>query len=41
MLSPEEQQALLDEFKSNTGVFTDRQSGKKINYADSTVIQAK
>jgi len=41
MLSPEEQQALLDEFKSNQGVFTDRQSGKKINYADATDLQAK
>jgi len=41
MLSPEEQQALLDEFKSNAGVFTDRQSGKKINYADATDLQAK
>ncbi|MCI4435493.1 MAG: hypothetical protein JHC33_01605 [Ignisphaera sp.] len=41
MLSPEEQQELLDEFKSNQGVFTDRQSGKKINYADATDLQAK
>ena len=41
MLSPEEQQALLDEFKAKPGVFTDRQSGKKINYADATDLQAK
>ena len=41
MLSPEEQQALLDEFKAKSGTFTDRQSGKKINYADATDLQAK
>jgi hypothetical protein len=41
MLSSEEQQALLDEFKAKSGTFTDRQSGKKINYADATDLQAK
>jgi alkylated DNA repair dioxygenase AlkB len=41
MLSQEEQQALLDEFKSKSGTFTDRASGKKINYADATDLQAK
>jgi hypothetical protein len=41
MLSQEEQQALLDEFKSKSGTFTDRASGKKIEYADATDLQAK
>ena len=41
MLSQEEQQALLDEFKAKSGTFTDRASGKKINYADATDLQAK
>jgi len=41
MLSSEEQQALLDEFKAKSGTFIDRQSGKKINYADATDLQAK
>ena len=41
MLSQEEQQALLDEFKSKSGTFKDRASGKKINYADATDLQAK
>lgn len=41
MLSEEEQQALLDEFKSKSGTFTDRASGKKIAYADATDLEAK
>ena len=41
MLSPEQRQAILDEFKSKSGTFTDRASGKKIAYADATDLQAK
>ena len=41
MLSPSEQQALLDEFKSQEGEFTDRESGKKIAYSEATDLQAK
>jgi len=41
MLSPEEQRALLDEFKSKSGTFTDRASRKKIAYADATDLQAE
>ena len=41
MLSEEEQQALLNEFKSKSGTFTDRASGKKIAYADATDLEAK
>ncbi len=41
MLSKEEQQALLDEFKSQTGTFVDRASGKKIAYENATDQQAK
>ena len=41
MLSSEEQQALLDEFKAKSGTFKDRESGKKINYSDATDLQAK
>ena len=41
MLSSEEQQALLDEFKSKAGKFTDRASGKKIAYDQATDLQAK
>jgi hypothetical protein len=40
-LTPDEQQAIIDEFKSNTGKFTDRETGKKIAYADATNLQAK
>ena len=41
MLSKEEQQALLDEFKSQAGTFVDRASGKKIAYENATDQQAK
>ena len=40
-LSDSEKQAILDEFKAKSGEFTDRQSGKKIAYADATDTQAK
>lgn len=40
-LSPEERQAILDEFKSKKGEFKDRQSGKMIAYVDATDQQAK
>jgi len=40
-LSQEERQAILDEFKAKKGEFIDRQSGKKIAYADATDQQAK
>ena len=35
-LSPDERTALNDEFRNKAGQFTDRASGKKINYADAT-----
>ena len=41
ILSKEEQQALLDEFKSKAGTFVDRASGKKIAYDQATDTQAK
>ena len=41
MLSSAEQQALLDEFKAKSGTFTDRESGKQIEYADATDKQAE
>lgn len=41
MLSKEEQQALLDEFKAKSGTFVDRASGKKIAYDEATDTQAK
>jgi len=40
-LSSEEQQALLDEFKSKTGKFKDRESGKMLFYEEATDNQAK
>ena len=40
-LSDAQQQALLDEFKAKSGSFTDRATGKKIDYADATDEQAK
>ncbi len=40
-LSQGEQQAILDEFKAQTGTFLDRESGKRIDYADATDQQAK
>ena len=40
-LSNDDKQALLDEFKSKSGTFIDRQSGKKIKYSDATDAQAK
>jgi predicted NAD-dependent protein-ADP-ribosyltransferase YbiA (DUF1768 family) len=40
-LTPEQRQLILDEFKAKAGQFTDRASGKKINYADATDQQAK
>jgi hypothetical protein len=41
MLSDEEQEALLTEFKSKAGTFTDRASGKKISYNGASDLQAK
>jgi len=41
MLTPEQQQALLTEFKSKSGKFLDRETGKKINYDEATDLQAK
>ena len=41
MLSSEEQQALLSEFKNRDGFFTDRQTGKKIPFLEATDLQAK
>ena len=40
-LSEAEQDALIAEFKSKTGTFLDRASGKKIDYANATDEQAK
>lgn len=40
-LSPEQQKAIIDEFHSNQGTFTDRQTGQQINYEDATDLQAK
>ncbi len=40
-VSSEDQQVILDEFKAKKGTFTDRQSGRKIDYADATDRQAK
>ena len=40
-LSKGEQQSILDEFKSQTGTFLDRESGRRIDYADATDQQAK
>ena len=41
MLSPEQQRALLEEFKAKSGTFLDRETGKKIDYAKATDKQAK
>jgi hypothetical protein len=41
MLPATEQQALLNEFKSKPGTFKDRQSGKQIEHADATDVQAE
>jgi len=40
-LSKAQRQELINEFKSKPGSFTDRASGKKINYADATNLQAE
>jgi len=40
-LTPEQRQLILDEFRAKAGQFTDRASGKKINYAEATDRQAK
>jgi hypothetical protein len=40
-LSESKQRALLDEFKSQKGEFTDRQTGKKIKYSEATDLEAK
>lgn len=40
-LTGDQQRALLDEFKSQKGEFTDRASGKKIRFEDATDIEAK
>jgi hypothetical protein len=41
ILSPGEQQALLDEFKSKSGFFTDRETKTRIAYSEATDEQAK
>lgn len=41
MLPASEQEALLNEFRSKSGVFTDRASGKEITYIDATDKQAE
>ena len=41
ILTPEEQNALIDEFKDKTGTFLDRETGKKILYSEATDDQAK
>ncbi len=41
ILNIDEQQALLDEFRNRPGQFTDRQTKKKIDFADATDLQAK
>jgi hypothetical protein len=41
MLPAAEQEALLNEFKSKSGAFTDRASGKEIAYIDATDKQAE
>jgi len=41
MLSPEEQKTLIAEFKAKTGTFTDRETGRKIEYSKATDKQAK
>lgn len=41
MLSTAEQEALLNEFRSKPGTFTDRASGKKIEHIDATDTQAE
>jgi hypothetical protein len=40
-LSKAQRQEILDEFKSRAGSFTDRASGKKIDYVDATDLQAE
>lgn len=40
-LTESQQRALLDEFKSKKGEFTDRETGKKIKYSDATDLEAK
>ena len=40
-LSDEEQKAILDEFKSKSGTFIDRQTRKKIRFDEATDLQAK
>jgi len=40
-LSKAERQAVLNEFRSKSGSFVDRVSGKKIDYADATDLQAE
>ena len=40
-LSPAQQQELFDEFRSKTGSFLDTASGKMIDYADATDLQAE
>ena len=40
-LTESQQRALLDEFKSKKGEFTDRATGKKIRFEDATDLEAK
>jgi hypothetical protein len=41
LLTSEQRQALLNEFKNKNGFFTDRQTGKKIPFLEATDLQAK
>ena len=40
-LSEDQRQAVIEEFKQQTGTFTDRATGKTINYSDATDKQAE
>jgi len=41
MASPEEQQAIIDEFKRRRGMFTDRSTGNTVRYSEATSQQIK
>ncbi|OQB09839.1 MAG: putative molybdenum carrier [Parcubacteria group bacterium ADurb.Bin216] len=41
MASPEEQQAIIDEFKRRRGMFTDRPTGNTVRYSEATSQQIK
>lgn len=40
-ITPEQRQAVLDEFKAKSGTFIDRETGKKVAYSETTDSQAK